>query len=230
MKVSYPWIQSWNINYQLGIDGLSLPLVVLTSLLGFLAVMVSWHIEHRAKLYFSMLLLLETGVLGVFTSLDFLLFFLFWEVELLPMYLLIAIWGSSGEVKPQGIFGWAFKRTGVGTKEYAAMKLTLYLLLGSAFILVGILALYTAAGSTSFSFLDLQKVKFDPHLQSWVFLFFWVGFGVGAALVIIELAIESISLLTMVSGTLGAGAGIFVSTGVFNTGHVSSQHIGHTVV
>src|SRR5258707_13808874 len=98
------------------------------------------------------------------------------------MYLLIGIWGSSGEVRPQGIFGWAFKRTGVGTKEYAAMKLTLYLLLGSAFILVGILALYTAAGSTSFSFLDLRQVQFSPRLQSWVFLAFYVGFGILAGI------------------------------------------------
>jgi NADH-quinone oxidoreductase subunit M len=85
-------------------------------------------------------------------------------------------------VRPQGIFGWAFKRTGVGTKEYAAMKLTLYLLLGSAFILVGILALYTAAGSHSFSFLDLRQVRFSPRLQSWVFLAFYVGFGILAGI------------------------------------------------
>src|SRR4051794_11772179 len=98
------------------------------------------------------------------------------------MSLLIGIWGSSGEVRPQGIFGWAFKRTGVGTKEYAAMKLTLYLLLGSAFILVGILALYTAAGLHSFSFLDLRQAQFSPRLQSWVFLAFYVGFGVLAGI------------------------------------------------
>jgi NADH-quinone oxidoreductase subunit M len=118
----------------------------------------------------------------VFVSLDLFVFFLFYEIAVLPMYLLIGIWGSSGEVRPQGIFGWAFKRTGVGTKEYAAMKLTLYLLLGSAFILVGILALYTAGGSKSFSFFDLQHVQFSPRLQSWVFLAFYVGFGILAGI------------------------------------------------
>jgi NADH-quinone oxidoreductase subunit M len=80
------------------------------------------------------------------------------------------------------VFGWAYTRTGVGTKEYAAMKLTLYLLFGSAFILVGILALYVAAGSTSFSIVVLERVRFDPVLQSWVFLGFYVGFGILAAI------------------------------------------------
>src|SRR6266508_979421 len=98
------------------------------------------------------------------------------------MYLLIGIWGSSGEIRPQGIFGWAMRRTGVGTKEYAAMKLTLYLLFGSAFILVGILALYVASGSSSFSFLEMELADFDPRLQYWVFLVFYVGFGVLAGI------------------------------------------------
>jgi len=98
------------------------------------------------------------------------------------MYLLIGIWGSSGEIRPQGIFGWAMRRTGVGTKEYAAMKLTLYLLFGSAFILVGILALYVFAGSSSFSFLEMELTDFPPGLQSWVFLAFYVGFGILAGI------------------------------------------------
>src|SRR5207249_629679 len=103
-------------------------------------------------------------------------------LALLPMYLLIVIWGSSGEIRPQGIFGWALRRTGVGTKEYAAMKLTLYLLFGSAFILVGILALYVAAGSSTFSFLEMEGIQFDRGLQSWVFLAFYVGFGILAGI------------------------------------------------
>ena len=123
-----------------------------------------------------------TGVYGVFVSLDLFIFFLFYEIAVLPMYLLIGIWGSSGEVRPQGIFGWAMGRTGVGTKEYAAMKLTLYLLFGSAFILVGILALYVAAGSQTFSFLTYQQMQFDPALQTWVFLAFYVGFGILAGI------------------------------------------------
>jgi NADH-quinone oxidoreductase subunit M len=98
------------------------------------------------------------------------------------MYLLIGIWGSTGEVRPQGIFGWAFGRTGVGTKEYAAMKLTLYLLFGSAFILIGILALFVANGSSSFSLLTLEQVSFDPTVQTWVFLGFYIGFGILAGI------------------------------------------------
>ena len=123
-----------------------------------------------------------TGVYGVFVSLDLFIFFLFYEIAVLPMYLLIGIWGSSGHVRPQGIFGWAMGRTGVGTKEYAAMKLTLYLLFGSAFILVGILALYVAAGSQTFSFVAYQSMQFDPTLQRWVFLAFYVGFGILAGI------------------------------------------------
>src|SRR4029434_2732340 len=92
------------------------------------------------------------------------------------MYLLIGIWGSTGEVRPRGVFAWAFRETGVGTKEYAAMKLTLYLLFGSAFILVGILALYVNAGATSFSFLDFEASAFPRGLQRWVFLAFYVIF------------------------------------------------------
>jgi hypothetical protein len=100
-------------------------------------VFASWTVKERSQEFYALLLLLVTGVYGVFVSLDLFVFFLFYEIAVLPMYLLIGIWGSSGEVRPQGIFGWAFGRTGVGTKEYAAMKLTLYLLFGSAFILVG---------------------------------------------------------------------------------------------
>ena len=134
------------IKYQLGVDGMSLLMVLLTSIIIFAGSFASWTVKERSQEFYALLLLLVTGVYGVFVSLDLFVLFLFYEIAVLPMYLLIGIWGSSGEVRPQGIFGWAMRRTGVGTKEYAAMKLTLYLLLGSAFILVGILALYVASG------------------------------------------------------------------------------------
>ena len=181
-RESFPLVPSFGISYNLGIDGMGLVLVMLTAIILFAGVFASWTVKTRDQEFYALLLLLVTGVFGVFVSLDLFVFFLFYEIAVLPMYLLIGIWGSSGEVRPQGIFGWAFNRTGVGTKEYAAMKLTLYLLLGSAFILVGILALYTAAGSSSFSFLDLQQAHFSPRLQSWVFLAFYVGFGVLAGI------------------------------------------------
>ena len=175
-------VPSLGISYELAVDGMSVVLVLLTAIIIFAGVFASWTVKTRAHEFYALLLLLVTGVFGVFVSLDLFVFFLFYEIAVLPMYLLIGIWGSSGEVPPKGVFGWAYRRTGVGTKEYAAMKLTLYLLLGSAFILVGILALFVAAGSSSFSFLELQKVQFAPGLQSWVFLAFYVGFGILAAI------------------------------------------------
>jgi NADH-quinone oxidoreductase subunit M len=175
-------VPSLGISYELAVDGMSLLMVLLTAVIIFAGSWASWTVQTRGQEFYALLLLLVTGVFGVFVSLDLFVFFLFYEIAVLPMYLLIGIWGSTGEVRPQGIFGWAFGRTGVGTKEYAAMKLTLYLLLGSAFILVGILALYVAAGSTSFSFKVLEAAHFDPKLQSWVFLAFYVGFGVLAAI------------------------------------------------
>lgn len=181
-RETFALVPSLGIGYDLAVDGWGLVLTLLTAIILFAGSFASWTVKTRGQEFYALLLLLVTGVFGVFASLDLFVMFLFYEIAVLPMYLLIAIWGSTGEVKPQGIFGWAFKRVGVGTKEYAAMKLTLYLLLGSAFILVGIFALHTAAGSTTFSILELQKVRFDPALQSWVFLFFYVGFGVLAGI------------------------------------------------
>jgi NADH-quinone oxidoreductase subunit M len=175
-------VPSLGISYLLAIDGISLLLCLLTSIIIFAGVFASWTVQKRGQEFYALLLILTTGVYGVFVSLDLFVFFLFYEIAVLPMYLLIGIWGSSGEVRPQGIFGWAMGRTGVGTKEYAAMKLTLYLLFGSAFILVGILALFVSGDSKTFSFLALQTMNIDPTLQSWVFLAFYVGFGILAGI------------------------------------------------
>src|SRR5437867_6734840 len=165
------------IKYQLGVDGMSLLMVLLTAIIIFAGAFASWTVKERNQESYALLLVLVTGVYGVFVSLDLFVLFLFYEIAVLPMYLLIGIWGSSGQVRPQGIFGWAMRRTGFGTKEYAAMKLTLYLLFGSAFILVGILALYVVAGSSSFSFLEMELAVFPPVLQSWVLLSFFVCIG-----------------------------------------------------
>src|SRR5688572_162711 len=176
-----PLVPSLGISYLLAIDGISALMALLTSIIIFAGVFASWTVKERSQEFYALLLLLVTGVYGVFVSFDLFILFLFYEIAVLPMYLLIGIWGSSGEVRPQGIFGWAMGRTGVGTKEYAAMKLTLYLLFGSAFILVGILALYVVGGR-SFSFLTLQSMQFDPTVQSWVFLAFYIGFGILAGI------------------------------------------------
>ena len=134
------WISSDTVNasYFLGVDGLSLPLVLLTGLLGFCAVLASWHIGFRLKEYFFWLLLLQTAVMGVFTSLDLLLFFLFWELELVPMYLLIATWGT-------------------GRREYSAMKFLIFTILGGASMLVAIAAVFISPAAGTFDLTQLLE-------------------------------------------------------------------------
>jgi NADH-quinone oxidoreductase subunit M len=202
---SVPWISSFHVDYFLGMDGISFPLVLLTSFLSMLAMWASWTIEKHVKAYCVLFLLLETGMLGVFLSLDFFLFYVFWEVMLLPMYFLIGVWGGP-------------------RREYAAIKFFLFTLVGSVLMLVAMLALYfssdlgklsereraachvrvlpeaTAAGSRSplakalrppehtFNLLALQKMgqkkdsPFDhlllcgKSIQWWVFLLLLIGF------------------------------------------------------
>ena len=161
------WIPSFNITYILGIDGLSLPMAILTALLCFIGVFVSWNINKAVKGYFALFLLLDTGIMGVFLSMDFFLFYIFWEVMLLPMYFLIGIWGG-----PQ--------------REYAAIKFFLYTLFGSVLMLIGILGLYFTCGKT-FDILELMRVAPDA-LQGvtwwgmsaikviWILLF--IGFAI----------------------------------------------------
>jgi NADH-quinone oxidoreductase subunit M len=170
------------ISYELGVDGISLLMVLLTSIIIFAGVFASWTVKSRSQEFYALLLALVTGVYGVFVSLDLFVLFLFYELAVLPMYLLIGIWGSTGEIRPRGIFAWAYRETGVGSKEYAAMKLTLYLLFGSAFILVGIFALWVHAGQSSFSFLAFEATRFEPSVQRWVFLAFYIGFGILAGI------------------------------------------------
>jgi len=154
-KVS--WIPAINSFYHLGIDGISLPMMILMTFLGVLSVLASWKIELRAKEYFIWLLVLETSILGVFCSLDLILFFLFWELELIPMYFLISIWGS-------------------GRKEYSSIKYVIYTLIGSAFMLAGFLMLYFSSGS-----LDIMELNrsLNPmiHVGALFFLLF-IGFAI----------------------------------------------------
>jgi NADH-quinone oxidoreductase subunit M len=127
---NYLWIAPLNSYYHLGVDGLSLPLMLLTTFLGFLAVLISWKVHERPREFFAWLLLLETSIIGVFVSIDLLLFFIMWEIEVIPMYFLISIWGS-------------------GRKGYSATKYVIYTLFGSALMLAGILSLYFTTGSLS---------------------------------------------------------------------------------
>lgn len=151
-----PWIPAINSFYSLGVDGLSLPLVMLMTFLGVVSVLISWKIELRPKEYFIWLLLLESSILGVFLSLDLVLFFLFWELELIPMYFLITIWGS-------------------GRKEYAAYKYLIYTLTGSAFMLAGILCTYFITNTMDIT--ALAGMQFGTTFIPLQFLFFLLMIG-----------------------------------------------------
>ncbi len=155
----YPWIPLANIEYHLGVDGLSVLLVVLAALLSFLAVLASWRIDKRPRFYFSMILLLAVGTNGVFMALDFVLFYVFWELVLVPMYFLIAVWGGE-------------------RRSYAAVKFFLYTMLGAVIMLVGILALYLHPLGGTFDMLELADRGFPVQFQWWVFLAFFLGFAV----------------------------------------------------
>ncbi|MEI6385593.1 MAG: NADH-quinone oxidoreductase subunit M [Spirochaetota bacterium] len=161
-----PWLTTFGISLDLGVDGLSLPLVLLTAIILFAGVFVSWKLESRAKEFFIYTLLLVGGVFGVFMSTDLFVLFMFIEVAVIPKYVLISVWGST-------------------RKDYAAMKYTLYLLSGSAIAFVGLFAVYTYVGSPhtglgygTFSLAELAKVNFSPEFQKWGFLAILVGFGV----------------------------------------------------
>ncbi len=161
-----PWIEQFNINYHLAIDGISLPMILLTGLLFFICVLSSWTITKSVKAYFSLMLMLQSSVFGVFMAMDFFLFYVYWEVMLLPMFFLIGIWGGEN-------------------REYAAIKFFLYTFFGSIVMLVGIIALYyaTGKGSESFNILAMHGGQFADMTVNifgteWAFnkIFFWAMF------------------------------------------------------
>ncbi len=167
---SAEWIPNWNINYQLGIDGISLPLILLTSFISLWAMVASWSITKQIKGYLILFLLLETGMLGVFMATDFFLFYVFWEVMLLPMYFLIGVWGGP-------------------RKEYAAIKFFLYTLFGSVLMLVALLMIYFnsshgADGKHIFDLVLLTEAAqsgeglLNPVLQQWAFWLLFIGFAI----------------------------------------------------
>ena len=158
------WIPSIGAEYYLGVDGFSILLILLTTLMGAIAVLSSWTgITERLKEYYVFMLVLQTGMLGAFMALDFLLFFLFWEVMLVPMYFLIGIWGG-------------------GRRLYSAIKFFIYTLVGSVVMLLGILAVYffnhSVSGVYSFDITKFQALTIPFDIQKWVFLAFFVGFAV----------------------------------------------------
>lgn len=154
------WIPALGISYHVGVNGISMPLVLLTGVVMFTGVLVSWNIEDRPREFFAFLFLLATGVFGVFVALDLFHLFFFYEIAVFPMFLLIAIWG------------WKV------TREYAAMKLTLYLFIGSVVALVGALAMYFASGLNTFDLLALEGAGFSIAFQRFWFPFVFFGFAV----------------------------------------------------
>lgn len=178
----YPLVPELGINLTLGVDGWGVSLLLLTGIIMFAGACASWTVERRARDFYVMLLVLVTGVFGVFMSLDLFVFFLFYEIAVLPMYLLIGIWGSPGKVADAGPLKFVWKLLDVGGKEYAAMKLTLMLLLGSALIVAAMLAMYWEAGGTTFDMRDLEATQFSSTLAMWAFPALWIGFGTLAGL------------------------------------------------
>ena len=170
LVVRKAWIPYFNIEYYLGLDGISLSLVLLTGLVSVLACLASWTIDHQVKGYFALFLVLVASMMGVFLALDLFLFYVFFEVMLLPMYFLIAIWGG-------------------GNREYSAIKFLLYTLFGSVFILVAVLALYFWTGDVevpgfrahTFDIVELSRIAsetgyYGATFQRVIFVLFFIGF------------------------------------------------------
>jgi NADH-quinone oxidoreductase subunit M len=162
---NYPWVKEWGISYKLGVDGISLFLVLLTTFLGPILVLASWKdITSRVKEFMICLLFLQVGMIGVFVSLDLFLFYVFWEIMLIPMYLLIGVWGNPAR------------------RLYAAIKFVLYTIVGSLLMLVGILVLYFMAGKSSgvytFDLLKLYDYAVPLQAQFWLFLAFFLAFAI----------------------------------------------------
>ncbi|PNV83635.1 MAG: oxidoreductase, partial [Desulfobacteraceae bacterium] len=165
-----PWIRAFNINYSLGIDGISVPMVLLTALLSFLCVIASWNINEHVRGYFALFLLLDTSMIGVFCALDFFLFYVFWELMLLPMYFLIGVWGGPN-------------------KEYAAIKFFLFTLVGSVLMLIVMLVFYfgsveptTGLHSFDLTILADQAVHLDLLKNTTIRWLCYLGLFIGFAI------------------------------------------------
>ncbi|RSL17305.1 NADH dehydrogenase subunit M [Edaphobacter aggregans] len=158
-----PWVPSLGIEYHLAADGISLTLLLLTGIIAITGILFSWNIEHRTKEFFAFYLVLIGAVYGVFLSYDLFLLFVFYEIVIIPKYFLIAIWGST-------------------RREYGAMKLALYSFIGSAMVLIGLIAAYVVAGAKTMALEDLTQFPFPLHFQMWAFPLVFVGFAILAGL------------------------------------------------
>ncbi|MDQ2659958.1 MAG: NADH-quinone oxidoreductase subunit M, partial [Verrucomicrobiota bacterium] len=159
--VRVPWVPALGMEYHLAVDGISLTLMLVTGLTAVCAVLFSWEVERRPNEFFFWLLLIVASSYGVFLSADLFLFFVFYELVIIPKYFLIALWGSTN-------------------KEYGAMKLTLYSFAGGALVFIGILAAYVSGGSLDL--LTLAQFQFSPQLQAWAFPVLFLGFAILAGI------------------------------------------------
>jgi NADH-quinone oxidoreductase subunit M len=157
------WFAPLNIYYSVGVDGISVAMLLLSAIIVFTGVFASWKMEFLEKEFFLWFCLLSTGVFGFFISIDLFTMFMYYEIALIPMYLLIGVWGS-------------------GRKEYSAMKLTLMLMAGSALLLLGILGIYYLSGHSSMNVLEIARLHLPAQAQYWLFPLVFVGFGVLGAL------------------------------------------------
>lgn len=167
-----PWVPEFGMQYHLGVDGLSMPMVLLSGIICFTAAFISLQIDFRHKEYFALALTAMTGVFGVFTSLDLFLLILFYEMASIPMFFLVGIWGSD--------------KTGLGKpirRQDAAMKLLLYLQLGGGLVLLGIFGLYFLSDLKTFDYPELLRATLAREHQSWLFLLIFLGFAIEAGLV-----------------------------------------------
>ncbi len=161
------WFPTLNIHYTIGVDGISVAMIALTGIVVFAGIFASWKVDYLYREFFISLILLSGGVFGFFISLDLFTMFLFYEVAVIPMYLLIGIWGT-------------------GPKEYSAMKLTLMLMAGSALLLVGLLGIYFYSAATgsplTFNIMEISKHTIPIEMQRFLFPFTFIGFGILGAL------------------------------------------------
>jgi len=157
------WIPGLGIEYHLATDGISVALTLLTGLAAVAGILFSWNVDRQEREFFALYLTLIGGVYGVFLSFDLFLLFVFYELAIIPKYFLIAIWGSTN-------------------REYGAMKLALYSFVGSAMVLVGLVAVYVVSGSTTMNLLELARYSFSAGFQQWAFPMVFIGFGVLAGL------------------------------------------------
>ncbi len=190
-----PWIAAWNINYCLGVDGISILFVALAALLTVISIMVSWTaIQDRVREFMIAMLFLEAAMVGVFVSLDLFLFYIFWEAMLIPMYLLIGIWGGPNRL-------------------YAAIKFFLYTLVGSVLMLIAIIAVYFAAGHT-FDVLALMNYKFSHTFQMWAFAAFFVAFAVKVPMFPVHTWLPDANVEAPTAGSIIL-AGILIKMGAY---------------